>query len=226
VTDTFFRFPHTPHLAWGGSVSPRGDKVLSDAEVDDLLSGQVVVEEKLDGANLGLSAVRGRIRAQNRGDYLREPYGGQFSRLAEWLAWREDSLVNALGDNLIAFGEWCAARHSIEYDRLPDWWLLFDVYDRSVGKFWSTIRRDRFARDLDLRVVPEIHRGSVSLLELVSDLEAASRFGSRCMEGLVVRREDEQWLLGRAKLVHSDFSQTIDEHWRSRPIQWNRVLAQ
>jgi len=70
MTD-FFRFPHTPHLAWLGPGAPRDDKVLTPAEVRELLNGEVVVEEKIDGANLGLSlAPDGSLRAQNRGQYL------------------------------------------------------------------------------------------------------------------------------------------------------------
>ncbi len=77
LTD-FFRFPHTPHLAWLGEGSPRDDKVLSPDEVTALLAGDVVVEEKLDGANLGLSlAPDGSLRAQNRGQYLAQPHAGQ-----------------------------------------------------------------------------------------------------------------------------------------------------
>src|SRR5690606_5510157 len=51
----FLRFPHTPHLAWLGTAPLRGDKVLSPVEVEALLSRTVVVEEKVDGANLGFS---------------------------------------------------------------------------------------------------------------------------------------------------------------------------
>src|SRR5690606_2076140 len=48
----FFRFPQTPHLAWLGEGQPRDDKVLTPDEVDALLAGEVVVEEKVDGANI------------------------------------------------------------------------------------------------------------------------------------------------------------------------------
>jgi len=34
----FFRFPHTPHVAWLGQGQPRGDKVLSTAEAQSLLA--------------------------------------------------------------------------------------------------------------------------------------------------------------------------------------------
>lgn len=117
----FFRFPHTPHIAWLGEGTPRDDKVLSPAEVQSLLAEEVVVEEKLDGANLGFSvAPDGSLRAQNRGQYLTEPHVGQFSRLSSWIAQHSDALLGALSPDLILFGEWCAARHSLDYDTLPD----------------------------------------------------------------------------------------------------------
>ena len=49
----FFRFPHTPHLAWLGRDIPRDDKVLAPSEAKALLSDDVTVEEKLDAANNG-----------------------------------------------------------------------------------------------------------------------------------------------------------------------------
>ena len=79
----FFRFPHTPHLAWLGHDEPRGDKRLSHAQAHELLSDDVVVAEKIDGANLGFSLDdSGRLRVQNRGQYLVEPFHGQFTRLS------------------------------------------------------------------------------------------------------------------------------------------------
>ena len=118
----FFRFPHTPHIAWLATGAPRDDKVLSPAEAEDLLSGPVVLEEKLDDANLGFSlSNEGLMLAQNWGQYLKGPQGGQFQRLSPWLELHEERLFDALEPGLIAFGEWCAARHSLDYPQLPDW---------------------------------------------------------------------------------------------------------
>ena len=41
----FFRYPHTPHLAWLGKTLPRDDKVLSRAGAEELLAGTVTVEQ-------------------------------------------------------------------------------------------------------------------------------------------------------------------------------------
>lgn len=223
----FFRFPSTPHLAWlAKDGTPRDDKVLSAAEVEELLASDVVVEEKLDGANLGLSLTPdGSLRGQNRGQYLDEPHAGQFARLPSWLAQHESDLRAVLRPELIVFGEWCAARHSLDYGALPDWFLLFDVYDRRAGRFWSTDRRNALAATAGLATVPRLLQGRTSLAaleHLVTHTLSRYRAGLP-LEGVVVRRESADWCEARAKLVRSDFTQAIETHWRKRAIEWNRV---
>jgi ATP-dependent RNA circularization protein (DNA/RNA ligase family) len=223
----FFRFPHTPHLAWLSDGEPRDDKVLSAAEVKTLLAGEVVVEEKLDGANLGLSlSVDGDLLAQNRGQYLATPHVGQFARLPAWMSVHRDALLGVLQPGLMLFGEWCAARHSLDYAALPDWFLLFDVYERNAERFWNTARRNRLAEMAGLAKVREIQRGRTSLPELNRLVATAtSQFRNGPMEGIVVRRESDDWCEARAKLVRPDFTQAMATHWRKRALKWNRVEA-
>lgn len=221
----FFRYPRTPHLAWLGDGAPRGDKILDRQAADELLSGEALVEEKVDGASIGISiGPDGRLRVQNRGQYLAEPYTGQFSRLRAWLGQRRIALLDKLQADRILFGEWCAARHSLDYDRLPDWFLAFDVYDRTEGKFWSSDRRDALAESMSISTVPAIHRGKTDLSALVRMLDdSASRYRDGPPEGFVVRKQSPQWCELRAKLVRAEFVQAIDGHWRGRAIEWNRV---
>lgn len=221
----FFRFPHTPHLAWLAVGAPRDDKVLSSQEVAALLAGDVVVEEKLDGANLGISLdTKGQLRSQNRGQYLSEPHAGQFSRLPAWLAQHREALYSVLTHDLILFGEWCAARHSLDYAALPDWFLLFDVYDRSVGRFWSTSRRNILAHNTGLLTVPQVMHGKFTLAELKTVvMDTPSHYRQGALEGVVIRSESADWCENRAKLVRPDFTQSIETHWRKRTIEWNRV---
>lgn len=221
----FFRFPHTQHIAWLGDEAPRDDKVLAPSEVRTLLCGPVIVEEKLDGANLGFSiSANGRLRAQNRGQYLPDTPDGQFRRLPEWMALHGQDLANVLDENLMVFGEWCAARHSLRYSHLPDWWLLFDVYDRQEKKFWSSGRRDSLATAIGVAKVPCLASGVQTVGSLVEGLQQwESRYRDGELEGVVVRRENKDWLEYRGKLVRADFAQAIDKHWRSRKLEWNWV---
>lgn len=221
----FFRYPRTPHLEWTGQGEPRDDKVLSPDEANVYFKGAVVVQEKVDGANLGISvAASGEVRVQNRGQYLMQPYGGQFSRLNAWLDGRRHTLVAALDPMLILFGEWCAARHSILYAGLPDWFLLFDVYDRSHRRFWSTYRVSQLAKELAICVVPVIFHGKLTPQRLRKlAVSSPSNFGAPVMEGVVVRREDADWVLSKAKLVASQFVRKIDQHWSKRTVEWNQI---
>lgn len=225
MSEDFFRFPQTPHLAWLGQGQPRDDKVLSPQEAREFLDGELVVEEKLDGANLGISlAEDGTLRFQNRGQYLHPPFAGQFQRLGGWIAAHEQALRRDLTPGLIMFGEWCAARHSVAYDRLPDWWVVFDVYDPSRQRFFSTARRNALAARMELAVVREVSRGRTTLADLTRRLSTeTSRYRAGPIEGFVLRTEDSDWMLARAKLVHPEFVQGIGEHWRRRRIEWNRV---
>ncbi len=224
--EDFFRYPHTPHLAWLGEVKPRADKVLTPEAASALLSDEVVVEEKIDGANLGLSVTEGgALRAQNRGTYLERDHAHpQFRPLWSWLAAREHALVRALWPDRILFGEWCVAVHSVRYDRLPDWFLGFDVYDRSAGRFWNTARRDDLLAGLGLEPVPRLAAGRFTLDDLKA-LLGPSRVGSLPMEGIVVRRDEAGWSVGRAKLVRAAFIQGLDAHWSTSALRTNTLVG-
>lgn len=225
----FFRFPGTTHIAWLAKGTPREDKVLSTAEAEAFLANPVFIEEKIDGANLGFSlAPDGSVRAQNRGQYLHEPHAGQFARLPEWLAIHGGDVHTALelhaDAGLILFGEWCAARHSLDYTALPDWFLLFDVYERTSGRFWSSARRNALAAQCGLATVPTLFHGRFSLDELKAMLDnVESRYRTGKLEGIVIRQESEDWCEARVKLVRPDFTQTIVEHWSRRRLEWNRL---
>lgn len=223
MTD-FFRFPHTPHLTWLGEGQPRGDKVLCPREAEELLAHELLVEEKVDGANVGLSVdEQGRVRAQSRGSYLERGRGhAQFKPLFRWLQPREAELAEALSAGLMLFGEWCYAVHSVRYTRLPDWLLVFDVYDRARGAFWSAARRDELAAKLGLATVPRLGAGRFSLAELRA-LLGSSQLTERTPEGLYVRRDVDGELVARAKLVRAEFVQAIDEHWSRRTLEINAL---
>lgn len=220
----FFRFPHTPHLAWLGKGTPRDDKTLDPTEASALLSGEVLVEEKVDGANVGLSVDEsGALRVQNRGGWVdREHCHPQFKTLFRWLAPRADAIADALFPDLILFGEWCYAVHSVRYSALPDWLLAFDVYDRAQGAFWSAPRRDELVRGLGLARVPELARGRFDLGGLRA-LLGRSRLGEVDSEGIYVRRDEGDRLAGRAKLVRPEFVQSIGEHWSRRAMETNAL---
>lgn len=226
MKDGFFKFPSTPHLAASPGVEIRDDKVLSEADRNEFLQHNLVVEEKMDGANLGISFdSEGNIRAQNRGSYLQLSEPGQWKKLEQWLVPRTESFLKYLYNRYILFGEWCYAQHSVFYDRLPDWFLGFDLYDKQVGKFLSTDRRDELFRKMSITKVPMIARGHFTFSEL-KKLLPKSKLTDLPAEGLYLRLDKGVWLVRRAKLVHPEFIQSLEQHWSCSSIKPNRLCLE
>uniref|UniRef100_A0A7C4RT67 DNA ligase n=1 Tax=Desulfatirhabdium butyrativorans TaxID=340467 RepID=A0A7C4RT67_9BACT len=204
-------------------VEIRGDKVLTESERDEFLAHELIVEEKVDGANLGLSFdTEGNIRAQNRGAYLHLPGSGQWKKIDEWLTLHIDTLFEHLSDRYILFGEWCYAQHSIFYDRLPDWFLAFDIYDRGAGRFLATWRRDRLLDEMCISKVPRLAYGRFTFLE-IQQLLIKSNLSEQPAEGIYLRIDQGDWLKQRAKLVRPAFIQAGVQHWSRTGIKPNRL---
>ena len=224
--NTLHKFPKTPHLLWLSPQPARDDKVMALTEAEEFLANPVVVEEKADGANLGLSFDKtGRFKAQNRGNFLDGRLTGQWQGLRGWLARHEASLRHHLPANAILFGEWCYAQHSIGYTRLPDWFVGFDVFDTEGGRFWNTDRRDALLAEVGLTPIQRIAFGQFTLGKLRETLSESSSYYDGPLEGLYLRREDEEGLVSRAKIVRAEFVQGIGEHWSHGPLHANRIAA-
>jgi ATP-dependent RNA circularization protein (DNA/RNA ligase family) len=219
----FFKFPSTPHLAALPGIDIRDDKVLTEIEREEFLRHELTVEEKVDGANLGLTFdADGNIRAQNRGAYLHLPGSGQWKRLGDWLARHIDTLFEHLSDRYMLFGEWCYAQHSIFYDRLPDWFLAFDVYDREARRFLASAHRDRLFDAMRISKVPRLAHGRLTFPEL-QKLLSQSKLADQPAEGIYLRIDQGDWLERRAKLVRPTFFRVIDQHWSRYAIKPNRL---
>ena len=224
MTDVFHKFPHTSHLLWLGEGSPREDKIMTPGENSEFLSSELIVEEKVDGANMGLSlGPDGRVRAQSRGNYLAPGRcHAQWNPLWPWLAERREGLEDGLRGGLMLFGEWCHARHTVPYDALPDLFLGFDIYEIATGNFWAVDRRNEWLKQRGISSIPEVARGRFSQKQLVA-LLGRSRVGHVPMEGIYLRREQAGYLIQRAKIVSTAFKQQIEEHWTRRAVITNQL---
>jgi len=223
VTEDFFKYPSTPHLTNLADLAIRGDKIMSKSEQTEFLLHELSVEEKVDGANLGISFdADGNMRVQNRGAYLHLPGTGQWKKLGEWLFPRTDVLFECLTDHFILFGEWCYARHSVFYDRLPDWFLGFDIFDKEIEQFLSVCCRDELLNKMKIIRVPTIKRGSFTLAGLKT-LLSHSQISDQPAEGIYLRFDQDEWLMQRAKLVRPAFIQSLEQHWSHSTIKPNRL---
>ncbi|MFO7689498.1 MAG: RNA ligase family protein [Cryobacterium sp.] len=141
------------------------------------------------------------------------------------MASRTEDLFEHLTDRYILFGEWCYARHSVFYDRLPDWFLGFDVYDKQVGRFLSCEHRDTVFRATHIYKIPLIESGIFALPDL-SKLMSQSKLSDRPSEGIYLRFDQGEWLAKRAKLVRPAFIQAVEQHWSRSGIKANRLMSE
>ncbi|NMK44699.1 RNA ligase family protein [Achromobacter sp. Bel] len=154
-----FRYPRTPHLE--GSRLQDGDEGHDHVPYRQLAGLHLVVEEKLDGANTGISfSPSGELLLQSRGHYL---VGGgrerQFSFVKAWAAAHTDWLLDRLEDRYVMYGETLSKKHSVFYDALPHHFFEFDVLDRHSGDFLSTPARRALLADGAVLSVPVLYEG-------------------------------------------------------------------
>nr|WP_321401708.1 RNA ligase family protein [uncultured Desulfobacter sp.] len=188
------------------------------------MKNKLIVEEKIDGANLGISFDQdGTLILQNRGAVLSPPYTGQWQKLKRWLSIHMEKLFDHLHDRYILFGEWCFAKHSIGYNKLPDYFLGFDVFDKKNDKFLSFDLRNGIFQQMNISRVPFLKKGTFSLSQLESMI-GPSYLGNESSEGIYLRHDEGNRLVQRAKIVKAGFIQTIDTHWSREPITPNRLM--
>ena len=138
-----FKYPRTRHIR--GSRFQHGDHDLEAVPWEELAGKHLVIEEKVDGANAGISfSESGELQLQSRGHYLRGgPREKHFALLKQWASARQVELFCALGSRYVMYGEWLFAKHTFFYDALPHYFMEFDVLDTERDVFLSTDERHK-----------------------------------------------------------------------------------
>ena len=136
--EQIFKYPRTRHLE--GSKQQIGDGDLNFVKLDDIKGKYLVLEEKVDGANCGISfGSDGKMYLQSRGHFLNGGYGErQFDLFKLWASCFESQLHRLLGDQYVMYGEWLYAKHTVFYDKLPHYFMEFDIFDKKKQRFYST----------------------------------------------------------------------------------------
>ena len=139
--EQILKYPRTRHLE--GSREQLGDGDLTVVKLDEIKGSYLVLEEKVDGANCGISFGRdGKMFLQSRGHFLNGGYGErQFDLFKLWAGCFEDRLRCLLGDRYIMYGEWLYAKHTVFYDRLPHYFMEFNFLNKQRKRFFPAGKR-------------------------------------------------------------------------------------
>lgn len=216
----FIKYPKTYRILVP-EVDVKGKHYLSDEEVKLLLAGEVSIQEKIDGANVGIIRTKDGFRLQKRGGLVGESEHEQFGAFKAWSQLNYDKLIQIPKDTVI-FGEWCYATHTIFYNKLPDWFLAFALYNYKTDTYAKRDELVDFCISSGLCCVPEIARGHFKKTELFKLIPDVSNFGEEKSEGIVVWKMKDG---SRGKLVRAEFVKDMenDEHWSKHNVKRNLV---
>jgi len=144
------KYPRTHHLE--GSRLQEGDEDLNQVPFSSVFGRNIVIEEKIDGANSAISFDGdGNLLIQSRGHYLHGGYRERhYNLLKQWATENQDIFFDQLGARYIMYGEWMYAKHTVYYDALPDYFMEFDIYDRERGVFLDTPTRRSFTEPMGI----------------------------------------------------------------------------
>ena len=237
------KYPRTPHLE-GSRLQP-GDEDLEQIPRSALDGCHLVVAEKIDGANAGVSfTAQGELQLQSRGHYLTGgPRERQFAQLKSWAACHCEGLWRILGRRYVMFGEWVYAKHTIYYDQLPHFFLEFDLLDTDTGEFLDIDHRHGMLSGSPVVSVPVLARGRSETLPPAAEMVTRARFKSPgwqqglraeiaarrlelepvlaetdpsdLAEGIYVKAEADGKVVGRFKWLRPSFRTTVANSARS-----------
>ena len=201
------KYGRTYHLPW--SPGSTNDDRISNS-VDSLLGKEIVITEKLDGENTGMT---------NDGVYARSHAAfttSDWSREVRTL--HKLKVEDELGEDVYLFGENMEGIHSIEYTNLTSYFYIFGVRDSNIWIPWESV--EEYSYLLDIPTVPVLFKGVVNtekeLKELTEKLasEPSELGGQR--EGIVVRNagmfHNDDFAKNVMKWVRKGHVQT-DVHW-------------
>lgn len=177
--ERIYKYPRTPHLE--GSRLQQGDEDLDGVKFENIKNRFCVLEEKVDGANCGISFdENGKMYLQSRGHFLNGGYGeAQFDLFKTWANTFSYRLWELLGDRYIMYGEWLYAKHTVFYDELNHYFMEFDIFDKAEEKFLSTKRRKELLKNYSfIKSVLVLKEGIVTNKDEITVLLHKSNFKS------------------------------------------------
>ncbi len=201
----------------------RGKFYLSHKEVAALLRGNVVIEEKLDGANTGVVRHKKGFTLQKRGSLVGPSEHAQFNYLHSWANRDKYNQLMKIPVGYIIYTELLYAVHHIYYEELPDYVIIIDVWNGR--KYLNRKEKERFCEKHDLVLAPLIAEGHFNKDELFGLIPLVSAYGKQ-IEGVVVKKyHRKNKLYKKGKIVLPDFFNALEnsKHWTRNPYKRNKL---
>lgn len=221
-------YPRIPHL----------DKSISNMTHDDIQLESGIqfpltcwVQEKVDGANMGVSWTSGPV-LRNRNNILKKGYIKketpaklQFRPAWNWVHDHGKDIRNISEicmSPVTIYGEWLLAKHSIEYNKLPDWFLAYDIYSVEDDKFLSPDIVEELLSKTNIKYIKSHKVTFNSIKEIVEWAEKPSEYRNGVREGIVIKTSNGRFVDKTFKVVNRFFERR--ENFNDELVK-NKILS-
>lgn len=200
------KYNRTYHLPF--SPGTTNDDRISNS-VDSLLDIDIIITEKMDGGNTGIT--RGGVYARSHAAYTESSWSREVRQI-------HSSIKNSIDEGVFIFGENMEGIHSIEYSNLKSYFYIFGVRDNNIWIPWSAV--EEYSYLLDIPTVPVLFKGVFT-----AEKELRDKVESLCKEPSELGGIREGIVIRNAEMFHNDdFSEnlmkwvrkdhvTTDDHW-------------
>lgn len=209
-----YKYPKTFHFLNSKPNFHGNDRVHLNNE--HFIGKEIICSEKMDGENTTLGHNYLHARSLDSGAHP--------SRT--WIKAFHASIKHLISQNYRLCGENLQAKHSIFYDQLPTYFLLFGIYnDKNFCLSWDeTIE---LAKIIGVETVPVLYRGIFDEEKVKACFTDKSAFGKSLQEGYVVRLAGEfhydNFAISTSKFVKNNFVPGDTEHWSKTTYMPNKL---
>lgn len=204
------KYPRTYHLPWSNLL--KDDRMLTD---DSMFVGKrVILTLKMDGENTTMYNDHIHARSLDSGSHPTR----------NWVKGLWSQISYLLDDNMRICGENLYAVHSMKYDDLKSYFMMFSMWMDNKCLSWD--ETVEYSKILGLEMVPVLYDGiynKEAIIKAFKDHESEH-------EGYVIRLADEfnyiDFRKSVAKFVRPEFRQALNNshgHWISKKIETNNL---
>jgi hypothetical protein len=199
-------FPTTPHLK--GSCGTDDDTFMDAVDCNRVLFSHVLVQEKLDGVNIGLTHTPdGSLLVIAKDKIISPNHFTWLAPLWEWYDNKRSDISEVLDDQTTLFGEYIPDLPSSKHQPLP--WFLLDAFDRRSGRFLAQHVLQTRTIKLGLPHPQTLFSGVPRSISTIKGLIGESCIRPIPMEGVSIRIEGGLYLKERYKFVRQGFVKSV-----------------
>lgn len=161
---------------------------------------QIVIQEKIDGANASFKVENGEIFAFSRNTQLSEG-----NTLGGFYEFAKNLDADKLLAGVIYFGEWTNA-HKVRYPEHEKQFFLYDIYNTHIDKYVNFSMVKDESKRLGLNLVPVFYEGEYQSFEHLQSFVGRTDIGGKLGdvdtgEGIVVKNVSYIDRFGNQKFV-------------------------